>query len=570
MRQGTGDRGKRVDVNGNQVSAREARGGREYWRSLDELADTPEYRALVEKEFPGLAEDLLSPQTRRAFLKVMGASLGIAGLASCRWPKELIVPFASRPEGRTPGVPQQYATAMELGGGAVGLLVTSVDGRPIKVEGNPLHPASLGAAGALHQASVLELYDPDRSKQVVHREGGQVFPQNWDEFLAFAVPHFAALRSQGGKSLAVLAEETTSLTAARLRRRFATVFPAAAWYEWEPWSRQNERDGARQAFGRDARAIYRFDHAEVVLCLDADPLAEQPNALRYAREFASRRRGDDGVMARLYAAEPIVSLTGAMADHRLAVSAARIAGILHAIAGELAKVGLALPQLERAVDAPGDEHLAFVQAVSRDLLGHLGHGLVIAGPRQPAAVHALAQQINLALGGVGRVVRFVDAGETAGASHGHAIAALASAARSGQVQTLLILGGNPVYDAPVELDLAGTLASVPTTIHLGLFDDETSRSCRWHVPRAQYLESWGDVRAWDGTVSVQQPLIDALYGGKSAIELLALALGEPSPNGYDLVRATIRELTGAAEFEVAWRRALNDGLLGGSEFAALA
>jgi len=554
-------------VSGEQRPVSRAGSGREYWRSLDELADTPEYRALVEREFPGLAEDLLSPRTRRTFLKVMGASLGIAGLASCRWPKELIMPFASRPEGRIPGVPQQYATVMELGGVAVGLLVTSVDGRPIKIEGNPLHPGSLGAASARHQASVLELYDPDRSKQIVRREGAQAFPQSWDEFLAFASPQFAMLRAEGGRGLAVLTGETSSSTVARLRKRFESVFPAATWYEWEPWSRANEREGLRRALGHGVRAVYRLDEAETVLCLDADPLFEDPDALRHAREFASRRRGD-GAMVRLYAAEPAVSLTGAMADHRLAVDPSAVAGVLRTLAAELVRAGLALPTVERAADTSTGDYLAFTQAAARDLLAHLGRGLVIAGPRQPPAVHALAHRINAALGAVGRVVRYVDSGPGGDGAHRGTITELAAAARSGEVRTLVILGGNPAYDAPVELDLPAALASVPTTIRLGLFDDETSRVSRWHVPQAHFLECWGDARAWDGTVSVQQPLIDALYGGKSAIELLALVLGNPSASGYDLVRETVCERMGATGFEPAWRRALHDGVLAGSEFPA--
>ena len=246
--------------------------GKEYWRSLDELADTPEFRSLVEKEFPGLAEELLSPQTRRAFLKVMGASLGVAGLAACRWPKETILPFARGPEGRIPGAPQQFATAMDLGGAAIGLLVTSFDGRPVKVEGNPLHPISRGAATAFAQASILELYDPDRSKQVLRREGGQVFASSWDEFAAFAGPHFAELRARKGAGLAVLSEGSSSPSLTRLRTRFAEVFPQARWFEWEPVERDNEREAEREIFGAPCHPQLRFDKADVVVCLDADPL----------------------------------------------------------------------------------------------------------------------------------------------------------------------------------------------------------------------------------------------------------------------------------------------------------
>ena len=239
--------------------------------------------------------------------------------AACRWPKETILPFAHRPEGRTPGVPQQFATAMDLGGAAIGLLVTGYDGRPVKVEGNPLHPISRGAATAFAQASILELYDPDRSRQVVRREGGQTFASSWDEFTAFAGPHFGKLRAKGGAGLGVLSEGSSSPSLARLRRRFEETFPQAKWLEHEPLSRDTEREGTKRLFGAPCRPQYRFDRADVVVCLDADPLYEHPAALGHARDFALRRRAGDGTMSRLYSAEPAVTLTGAAADHRLAV-----------------------------------------------------------------------------------------------------------------------------------------------------------------------------------------------------------------------------------------------------------
>ncbi|OYW05414.1 MAG: hypothetical protein B7Z61_06290, partial [Acidobacteria bacterium 37-71-11] len=303
--------------------------GKAYWRSLDELADTPEFRVLVEKEFPGLAEELTSPQTRRAFLKVMGASLGVAGLAACRWPKETILPFAHRPEDRIPGVPQQYATAMELNGlngAATGLLVTSYDGRPVKIEGNPLHPASRGAASAVAQASLLELYDPDRSRQVLRRDGGQAFASSWDEFAAFAGGHFAALRAKKGAGLAVLAEDSSSPSLARLRQRFAETFPEAMWVPWEAIPRDDGRLAAARLFGEPLRPLLRFDRADVVLCLDADPIFDHPAAVAHARDFAARRRGEGGTMSRVYSTGAVMSLTAAAADQRLAVASSRVAG----------------------------------------------------------------------------------------------------------------------------------------------------------------------------------------------------------------------------------------------------
>jgi MoCo/4Fe-4S cofactor protein with predicted Tat translocation signal len=548
--------------------------GREYWRSLDELADTPEFRALVENEFPSLAQDLLSPRTRRAFLKIMGASLGVAGLASCRWPKELILPFAHRPEGRTPGVPEQYATAMELGGAAIGLLVTSYDGRPVKIEGNPMHPISRGAATALAQASLLELYDPDRSRQPIRREGAQEIAQTWDDFIAFAGPHFAALRAARGKGLAVLSEENSSPSLARLRSRFAQVFPEAVWYGWEPVNRDSEREGTRRLFGAPHRPQYHFDAADVILCLDADPLFNHPAALKHARDFASRRRAEDGTMNRLYAVEPVVSLTGAMADHRVAMASRYVATAAADLVLELLTLGVRFPVDARALAAELEPARGrtpvspVLPATARDLATSGSKGLVVAGPRQPAHVHHLAHLVNLALGSVGTTVGFTVEPDGERPSNADAIRALTAAAGEGRVTTLIVLGGNPAYDAPADVGFGAALGRVGASIHLSGYDDETSHLCRWHLPRAHYLETWGDVRAWDGTVSVQQPLIEALYGGKNPVELLALVLGEPTTNGHEIVRSTLSEITKAADFEATWRRTLHDGVLAGSAWAA--
>ena len=533
-------------------SVSERRTGREYWRSLDELADTPAFRSLVEKEFPGLAEELLSPQTRRAFLKIMGASLGVAGLAACRWPKETILPFASRPEGRIPGVPQQFATAMDLGGGAIGLLVTSLDGRPVKVEGNPLHPISQGAATAFAQASLLELYDPDRSRQVLRRESGQTFGSGWDEFAAFAGPHFAALRARKGAALAVLAEGSSSPSLARLRKRFAEVFPKASWYEWEPLSRDNEREGTKRLFGGACRPQYRFDKADVIVCLDADPLSDHPAALRHARDFASRRRAENGAMSRLYSAETALTLTGAAADHRTALPPRGV----EELAGVLASLVLGVGQ--KASEAAGAG--AFAESAARDLAAARGKGLVVAGPRQGARVHALAHLMNMALGNVGTTVTYIEDLDRERPPHVEEIASFSDAVSNGAVDTLVVLGGNPAYSAPAPVSVAGALAKIPTSIRLGLFDDETSRLCRWHLPQAHYLESWGDVLAWDGTYSVQQPLIDALFGGRTAVEVLAMLLGESATSAHEIVRETLRAAAAVPEFEASWRRTLHDGL----------
>ena len=546
-------------------------GGKQYWRSLDELAGTAEVRAFVQEEFPAYADEMLG--SRRGFLKIMGASLALAGMTGCRWPKENIVPYANRPDGRVPGIPVQFATAMELSGVAAGLLVSSYDGRPIKVEGNPQHPINQGAADVFAQASLLELYDPGRSKTPVRRESGQqVKDATWDDFQAFARAHFEALRTQGGEGLCFLHETSGSPTFARMRSGMARAFPKAEWFEYEPVTRDNAIEGTRHAFGEPLRTHLDLTKAKVILSLDADLLRGDPAALANARGFARGRKPMDGRMNRLYVAESGFTVTGAMADHRLAVRASGLGGFLLALAARIVDgLGSGIPEetrlafesiREREVHGHSEE---FVGALARDLLAHRGECVAAVGAGQPARVHAVAALLNDVLGNTGKTVWYTretrDRTETSTA----AIQRLTERMKAGNAGTLVILGGNPVYDAPADLDFSAGLAQVSTTIHLSLYDNETSVRCGWHLPRAHYLESWGDARAYDGTVCAVQPLIEPIYGGKSAIELLAMISGDQTAGGYEIVRRTFRELAAVGDggFEGAWRRFLHDGVLTG-------
>jgi molybdopterin-containing oxidoreductase family iron-sulfur binding subunit len=545
--------------------------GASYWRSLDELARTPEFQEAVRREFPNDDFDRLPPATRRQFLKVMGASMALAGLTACRWPKEQIVPFASRPDGHVPGVPEHYATSIELGGAALGMLVTSYDGRPIKAEGNPLHPDSLGALSAVGQAQVLELYDPDRSRRLLMRDQGQAFVKQWSDFESSAAELFAG----DGAGVAVLAETSSSPTLAELRAAFLAARPGASWYEYEPISRDNEREGTRLAFGSMLRAHLDLARAAVVACFDADPVFDHPAALRQARGFAAARDPKTGSGARLYVAESSYTLTGARADHRLPTPSIRVPALLAQVARHLvAEHGLELPAAAAgfagsSVAAESEAEARFVRLLADDLAANRGRSVVLAGPRQAPAVHAAAAVLNLALGSVGTVLRFTADPEPERPAHLEAITLLAARMRAGEVQTLLMLGGNPVYNAPAELDFARLLEQVPVTIHLGLYDDETSQRCRWHLPRAHGFESWGDGTAWDGTLTMRQPLIEPLYGGRSAIEVLALAHGAGATTGYELVREGLRGRQPSTDFETLWNRALHDGVVEGTAWEAL-
>ncbi len=529
-----------------------------YWRSLDELTQTLEFREKVAQEFPFLAEALQDPRTRREFLKLAGASLGLLGLASCRWPKETILPFAGRPEGRVPGVPQYFATAMSLFGNALGLVVTSYDGRPIKVEGNPLHPESLGATHLWAQASVLELYDPDRSRAVVERQAGQRVVSTWENFRRFFGSCLARLQTQGGRGLFILADATPSPTRERLRQRLAERFPEALWVDWDPLLNVQEREGLAQATGVRAVAKPKVENAAVIVSLGADFLLRHPSAVVNARGFAAKRREGKN---RLYVAEAVPTVTGAAADYRLAVPPERLVAMLLALAHELVARGVTLTVPLPPPPPLAAEEKDFVRRCARDLHAAGGESLLLVAESLPPAVHALAFSLHRALGAQGRTVFYFPAPPATG--HWQQ---LQHAMENREVELLVVLGGNPVVTAP-HLPWA-SLPSETAVVRLGLFEDETSRLSRWHVPQAHFLEAWGDLQACTGEYSVVQPLIAPLYEGKTAEELLALSLGDER-QGYDLVRDTFSVFSQGRFDEELWRQTLHDGILPGHSLSPL-
>jgi molybdopterin-containing oxidoreductase family iron-sulfur binding subunit len=536
------------------------------WRSLEDLAGDPAFAEAVRREFPDDADAMLAPSSRREFLRLMGASVALAGMTACRrWPTEHIVPMAHRPEGYVPGSVLRYATALDTGGAAVGLLVTSYDGRPIKIEGNPLHPASRGATDAHAQATILQLYDPDRSTEIVERAGGTESIRSADDFLAWAGTTFGALAGSGGQGLRVLAEPSSSPTMAAQRARFTARFPKATWVEWDPLTADAAREGAALAFGRPVRTILDLGHAEVIASFDADLLADDPQALSHQRAWSQGRRAHGGAMNRLWMVEAGYTITGACADHRIGVQSALVPVALGRLSARLMASGLPVADgVLGAAIAPFASHPwddPRLDALAADLLAARGKGVVVVGRRQPPAAHALAHALNAALGSAGSAVRYAEDPDPARASHRDGIARLAAEIGAGLVDALVVIGGNPAYDAPADLDLATKLASVKQTVRLGLYDDETSRRCRWHLPQAHYLEAWGDARAWDGTASIVQPLIEPLYDGISAVELMAAILDGKRIPGYELVRGTW-----SAQDEPAWQRIVHDGVAEGTAF----
>jgi len=550
------DSPKQLDLAGAQARL-EGKRGREFWRSLEDLAATPEFEDLLQREFPrqaiGWSDEEDSVAGRRNFLKMMGASLALGGLTACtRQPTEHIMPYVRQPEELIPGRPLFYATATTLGGVAQGVLVESHEGRPTKVEGNPEHPATLGALDVFGQASVLQLYDPDRSRTLT--EGGEI--RSWADFLGMLRGLLAQQRLNGGAGIRILSETLTSPAMADQLAAIKRLFPASKWHQWDPAGPHSARTAAMLAFGQPVHTYYNVANANVIVSLDADFLASGEGSLRYARQFAARRRveGGNATMNRLYVVEPMPSPTGSKADHRLALRA----GDVEEFAWLLAS-GLGVAQGPKAGDN-GDIN-KWMGGLVKDLLRNPGASLVVAGEFQPPIVHALAHVINAKLGNVGKTVFYTDPIEASPVDQVASLEDLVSDLDAGAVDLLLILGGNPVFSAPVELGLGERLQKARVRAHLSLYEDETSEVCQWRLPEAHYLESWGDARAFDGTVSVQQPLIQPLYDGRSASQVLQMFTDAPEMSGYDIVKGYWAAQHKGADFEAWWRRAVHDGVI---------
>ncbi len=536
-----------------------AASGPDYWRSLEELARTDEFQAFLHREFPDQASELTDPVGRRQFLRLMGASLALAGVSACtKQPPEAIVPYVKAPEEIVPGKPLFFATALTLGGVATGVLVESHMGRPTKIEGNPGHPGSLGATDLFAQASILDLYDPDRSQTLTHAGDIRTFGAFLDAFRKV----IDLKKTVRGAGLRLLTGTVNSPTLARQIREILQAFPEAKHHQYEACSRDGVRIGLKAAFGTDAAIQYAFDKAKVVVSLDADVLGSMPGAVRHIRDFAAGRRvrGTSGEMSRLYVVESTLTNTGAKADHRLAARPGDVEVIARSLAAKLGVPG-APAVLARPAWEP------FIAAAASDLTARRGACLVVAGDEQPPAVHALAHAMNQVLGNQGSTVTYTDPIEAFPARQVDSLRDLVADINAGAVDALVVLGGNPVYDAPADLRVGDAFAKVAFSVHLGLYADETSARCRWHVPEAHALESWSDARAFEGTSSIVQPLIAPLYGGKSSHELLALLQGAAARPAYDIVRDTWRPFATAAgepDFERFWRKALHDGVIPGT------
>ncbi|HEX8312992.1 MAG TPA: TAT-variant-translocated molybdopterin oxidoreductase, partial [Chthoniobacteraceae bacterium] len=526
--------------------------GRKYWRSLGQLNDTPEFRGWLEREFPqGAAELQGGDVTRRNFLKLMGASTALAGLSlsACRRPEKHLVPFTRGVEWAIPGKALFFATSMPSRRGAQPLVITTYDGRPTKIEGNPLHPVSGGATDTWAQSSILDLYDPDRSRFFWHMpRGGQPGKVKEADFTKWLDEALAG--AGDGAGLAFLLEADQSPTRERLRLEIEKKFPKAIWSVYEPLAATD----STAIYGEGVVPTPNIAEADVIMALDCDFLGVD-GFLPETRQFSARRRveGPDARMNRLYVVENRYTITGAMADHRMRLPASQIGSFLSALAKEVGGAGA-------GAEATGLQPLTapvapeWIREAAADLVAAKGKALVLVGPRQPAAVQALAANINSTLGGLGATLQ-----GRRGVRAGVPIQKLVEAITGKTVKTLFVIGGNPVYNAPADLNWAQLQGGVENVVRVGFHEDETTKLATWHVPATHYLESWGDGRAADGSYTAVQPMIMPLFGGWSELDLLAKLAGRPKPQGPELVQETFRELLKPADFPAAWTKFLHDG-----------
>ena len=534
-----------------------AKSGPQYWRCLEELAQSDGFFEMLHREFPRQASVWPEDGSRRNFLKLMSASMALAGLSACvKIPLEPIVPYVRQPNEVVLGVPLFFASAMPFGAYAAPVLVESHEGRPTKIEGNPEHPAGLGGSDVFMQASILDMYDPDRSQTITYL--GEL--RGWSDY---AVALQGALNSQHairGAGLRILSSPTSSPSMASLMDQVEAAFPESKWIQWEPVNRDNVFAGSKLALGDYLETRYNLEKADIILSLDGDFLSSgYPGFLYYARQFAARRNPDlKEKMARFYSIQSTPTNTSGKADHHLPVRASEVEQLARAIAAGIGAGGGGNAK---------PEHQKFVAALVKDLQAHKGAAVVIPGDNQPPAVHALAHAMNQSLGAVGNTVFYTESVQVKPQEQTAALKNLVGEMNAGKVDMLLMVGVNPVYDAPVDFGFAQAMDKVPLRVQHALYKNETYDHVHWHINGTHYLEQWGDVRTFDGTASIIQPLIAPLYNGKSEYEFISSLIGSPESAGYDLVRKYWQG-QGAmkGDFDAAWRKALYVGYIADTAF----
>ncbi len=538
--------------------------GRRYWRSLDELASKPGFGEMLEREFPQQASEWLDPVSRRSFLKLAGAGMALAGLAGCtKQPDEPIYPYIKQPEDLVLGKPVYFATAHPFPTGALPLLVKSDAYRPVKLDGNPEHPVSRGASDAITQGTLLDLYDPDRSQHILHR--GET--KEWAAFQAQFRSMLADKKASGGQGLYFLSGTVTSPTLAAQWKQAQQAFPNAKFYQYDPVNRDSHYAASREAFGEFVDAQYRLDQADVILSLDSEFLSGivHPGFTRLAGDYASRRKLQGATqgraeMNRLYAIESTTTTTGLKADHRLALRASEVGPFAATLAAALGQ-GTAPAGYNWSPEAS-----RFLAALVKDLKANTGKAVVIPGEQQTPEVHLAAFLINQAIGAVGKTVVYTDPVNPMPTVQMDELKALVADLTGGKVDWLVMLNTNPVYTAPADLSFESAMSRARVTVHLGSHRDETGNVAEWHINGVHYLETWSDARAYDGTLTLLQPMIEPLYEGRSAHEILQAMLDNPDVSPYDAVRANWQPLLARGDMEANFRKALHDGFVAGTAY----
>lgn len=528
-----------------------------YWRSLQDLSRNEEYQNYINREFPEDAGELKDGYSRRNFLQIMGASVALAGMAACRKPVQKLLPYHEQPEQLVPGNPLTYASVIPFKDAGTGVLVTTNEGRPTKIEGNPGHPGSRGASNVFHQASILDLYDVNRSHNP--RENGE--KKSWDNFVSFAEEHF----SDTSRSVAFISEASGSPSFHRMKSRILDKFPNARWATWEAYGPHNALKGTELAFGQKLRPVYKFNQAKVVVSLDYDFMNMAPDNVASNMDYADARRvsSTEDEINRLYVVQNNLTVTGANADHRLRIKAGEMPLFVTALAAELSNHVSGLERFA-GVSNTFSQH-SWVSVLAEELLSNRGETIIAAGEDFDPELHAAVAAINLAVGNAGSTVHYTEVPYHDDSYDPDALAQVAAGLQNGEFDTLVMVGGNPAYDAPADLNMADAISGVETSIHLSQHFDETSKLATWHVNRAHFLEFWGDVAGYDGTLAVVQPTIRPLYGAKSEIEFLHAIAEGSSAEGYDIVQETWQPVLGN-DFTRRWNEVLHEGLLEGSGF----
>ncbi len=535
-----------------------ANSGPQYWRCLEELAQSDSFFEMLHREFPRQASIWPEDGSRRNFLKLMSASMALAGLSACvKIPLEPIVPYVWQPNEVVLGKPLFFASAMPFGAYASPVLVESHEGRPTKIEGNPEHPAGLGGSCVFSQASILDMYDPDRSQTITYL--GEL--RTWSDYVIALRGALNSQKAVQGSGLRILSAPTSSATMASLMDQVQAAFPQSKWVQWEPVNRSNVFAGSKAAFGDYVETRYNLEKAEIVLSLDGDFLSSgYPGFLYYARQFAARRNPElREKMARFYSIQSTPTNTSGKADHGLPVRASEVEQVARAVAAGIGAGG---------GGNVNPEYQKFVAAVIKDLQAHKGAAVVIPGDNQPPSVHALAHAMNTALGANGNTVVYTESVQVKPQDQNAALKDLVGEMNAGKVDLLIIMGSNPVYAAPADLGFAEAMDKVPLRVQHALYKDETFDHVHWHINGTHYLEMWGDTRAFDGTASIVQPLIAPLYNGKSEYEFAFSLVGSPETAGYDVVRNYWQDKMKGGDFDTAWRKALNDGFIANTAFPA--